>query len=351
MTVSVGINGYGTIGKRIADAVDAQPDMTLVGVAKTRPDFAASMATDRGRSLYVAGEHRERFVEERVPFEGDVADLVAESDVVVDATPGGVGAENRPLYVRNDTPAIFQGGETADVADVSFNARANFEEAAGGEYVRVVSCNTTGLSRLIAPLEENYGIEKVRATLIRRGGDPGQPSRGPIDDILPNVTVPSHHGHDVQTVFPSVAVDTTAVTVPATHMHVHSVNVTLDRSPTPGAVRSLLEGESRIVMVEEEMGLVGCGALQELAKDAGRPRGDLPENVVWRESVTVRDRDLYLLQAIHQESNVVPENVDAIRAVAGVASASRSVRTTDRTLDIGSVWDRNGRTVVESATD
>ena len=39
MTIKVAINGYGTIGKRVADAVDAQNDMEIVGVTKTRPAF------------------------------------------------------------------------------------------------------------------------------------------------------------------------------------------------------------------------------------------------------------------------------------------------------------------------
>ena len=30
--IRVGVNGYGTIGKRVADAVAPQPDMRLVGV-------------------------------------------------------------------------------------------------------------------------------------------------------------------------------------------------------------------------------------------------------------------------------------------------------------------------------
>ena len=34
MTIKVAINGYGTIGKRVADAVDAQDDMEIIGVTK-----------------------------------------------------------------------------------------------------------------------------------------------------------------------------------------------------------------------------------------------------------------------------------------------------------------------------
>ncbi len=88
-----------------------------------------------------------------------VHDLIETSDVVVDTTPRGVGAANASLYAEHHTPAIFQGGEDADVADVSFNARANFDAARDADYVRVVSCNTTGLSRIIAPLEAEYGVE------------------------------------------------------------------------------------------------------------------------------------------------------------------------------------------------
>ena len=42
-----------------------------------------------------------------------------------------------------------------------------------------------------------------------------------------------------------------------------------------------------------------------------------------------------LFQAIHQESDVVPENVDAIRAVAGTADAAESIATTDDALGMG----------------
>ena len=35
MPAKIAINGYGTIGKRVADAVAIQDDMRLAGVAKT----------------------------------------------------------------------------------------------------------------------------------------------------------------------------------------------------------------------------------------------------------------------------------------------------------------------------
>ncbi|MFB6081233.1 MAG: type II glyceraldehyde-3-phosphate dehydrogenase [Halanaeroarchaeum sp.] len=334
--IRVGINGYGTIGKRVADAVRDQPDMDVVGVAKTRPNYEAEQARRRGYDVYPAIEDRaHQFADAGIETAGLVEELVAESDVVVDATPSGVGAENKHLYEEYETPALFQGGESDGLVDVSFNARANYEAAIDAEYVRVVSCNTTGLSRLIAPLEEQFGIEKARATLVRRGGDPAQSSRGPINDILPNpVSLPSHHGPDVKTIFPDLAIDTLGLKVPATLMHVHSVNVSLESAPSAEDVRDLLAGESRLLLIDEDLGIEGTGALKEYALDMGRPRGDLWENGIWSESITVEGRDLYLFQAIHQESDVVPENVDAIRAVLDAADAEESIARTDEAMGL-----------------
>ncbi|WP_101295431.1 type II glyceraldehyde-3-phosphate dehydrogenase [Halegenticoccus soli] len=335
--IKVGVNGYGTIGKRVADAVRAQPDMTLVGVAKTRPNYEAEAAVRKGYPLYAAiPERSDRFRRAGIDLAGEVDDLVMQSDVVVDTTPSGIGAENRELYEQYDTPAIFQGGESADVADVSFNARASYDAAEGADFVRVVSCNTTGLSRLLAPLREEYGVEKARVTLIRRGGDPGQADRGPINDILPDpVTVPSHHGPDVNTIFPDLDIDTVGVKVPATLMHLHSVNITLEGSPDTDEVKELLDAESRLFLVPGEAKIDGTGKLKEFAMDTGRPRGDLWENCIWEESISMVDDDLYLFQSIHQESDVIPENVDAIRAITGRETQLDSMATTDERLGVG----------------
>ena len=340
--IQVGINGYGTIGKRVADAARKQPDMEVVGVAKTRPNFEANSAVEKGFDLYAAVEQRKpRFAEAGIDLAGDVEELVAASDIVVDACPSGIGADNAEMYEAHDTPALLQGGEDADAVDTSFNARANYGTVEGANLVRVVSCNTTGLSRLVAPLQEEYGIEKVRVTLVRRGGDPAQSDRGPINDTLPNpVALPSHHGPDVNTIFPDLAIDTLGLKVPATLMHTHSVNVTIDAKPSAEEVRELLDAEDRTFVIPEWLGLDGAGAIKELAQDSDRPRGDIWENCIWGESISVEEggaegqSDLYLFQAIHQESDVVPENIDAIRAVLGEADQRESMATTDEAMGL-----------------
>lgn len=130
MAVKVGVNGYGTIGKRVADAVAIQDDMTLVGVTKTKPDYEARMAVGRDYNLYVAIEDNiPRFEETGIPVEGGLSNLLDEAEIIVDATPGGIGAEYKLVYDKTGVKAVFQGGEEHTVTGFSFNALVNYDEA------------------------------------------------------------------------------------------------------------------------------------------------------------------------------------------------------------------------------
>ena len=60
MSVKVLVNGYGSIGKRVADAVSMQDDMEVIGVTKTKPDFEARLAVEKGYKLFVAIPDKER---------------------------------------------------------------------------------------------------------------------------------------------------------------------------------------------------------------------------------------------------------------------------------------------------
>lgn len=335
---SVGINGYGTIGKRVADAVNCQDDMKIVGVTKRTPDFEAKMAVSKGYDLYIAAPEREKlFNDAGIEISGTIDDLYDQLDIIVDCTPGGIGAKNMDnIYREKGLKAIFQGGEKHDAIGKSFNSFTNFEDAQGADYVRVVSCNTTGLCRTLNPIDELAGIKKVRAVMVRRGSDPGQIKSGPINAIVPNPpTVPSHHGPDVQTVMYGLNIITMALLVPTTIMHQHNLMVELKDSVGVDDVIDKLESTSRVLLLETEKGIDSTATVMEYARDIGRPRGDLFEIAVWKESLNIVDNELFYMQAIHQESDVVPENVDAIRAMLEMESdPAKSIEKTNRNMGI-----------------
>jgi glyceraldehyde-3-phosphate dehydrogenase (NAD(P)) len=129
--------------------------------------------------------------------------------------------------------------------------------------------------------------------------------------------------------------------VPSTLMHTHAVNISLAETPTTKDVRGLLAEESRLVVLPSHLGIDGAGKIRDYTNDAGRPRGDVWENVIWGDSITVEpgtspeSAELSLFQAIHQESDVVPENIDAIRAITETEDAATSVARTNESLGVG----------------
>lgn len=339
MTIKVAINGYGTIGKRVADAVDAQDDMEVVGVTKTRPAFGCDLAVRKGYPLFCTFDDAERiqaFANAGYTCHGGLSDLLAIADVVVDCSPGKVGAANKEIYLAAGVKFIFQGGEKHDMVGMSYTSSANHQQNLNAPGTRVVSCNTTGLSRTLVPLYDHCGSLKVECTMIRRAADPGDSSKGPINAIKPVLKVPSHHGPDVMTVKPEIAINSMAVAVPTTIMHCHSIVATLPEHHglTTQTVLELWRSQPRIIIMNgKETNITTTAEVMEYARDIGRTWGDLHEIFVWEDGVKLDGNTLYYFQAIHQESDVIPENVDAIRALMGTEADWRaSVAKTDAAI-------------------
>ena len=334
--IRVAVNGYHTIGARVADAVKKQSDMQLVGVSKMKPDYRARIAAKKEIDVYAANEKSlESFRSAKMTAKGTIGDLLQKVDVIVDATPDEFGASNKPIYERTGVKGIFQGGEEHSLTNFSFVAQCNYGQAANKQFVRVVSCNTTGLCRTLHALERASGIEKARAVLVRRGADPDEVGKGPIDAVvLDPPTVPSHHAADVQSVLKGLNIVTMAVKVPETHMHLHTLLVTLKKKASREVVVDALESEPRIVLVDSKTGVKSTAALMDMAREMGRPRNDIYEAVVWRDSVSVSENEVYLFLAVDQEAIVIPENIDAIRAVSGGYTQAQSMKATDDSLGI-----------------
>ena len=342
--IKVGINGFGTIGKRVAEAVTLQDDMTVVGVVKTKPTYEVQGALSSDYAVFASTSEKIPFFEKQgIDISGVTEDLVSMSDVIIDCTPGKLGVNNMEMYKNGNTKAIWQGGEKHALIGVSFNALTNYSESIGKDFVRVVSCNTTGLARTLYPISQNYGIDNVQAVMVRRSGDPKDSDRGPLNSIEPVLNVPSHHGPDVQTVISDLNIQTMAVKVPTTIMHVHCIIAKLNKKPNVKDVLSIWEATPRIDLLDGFLkngetkirNLPGTAEIMELARDLSYRRGDLNQIAVWRDGVHALDDKLYYYQAIHQESDVVPENIDAIRAMFSLESDNmKSIHKTNKALGI-----------------
>jgi glyceraldehyde-3-phosphate dehydrogenase (NAD(P)) len=338
MVVKVAVNGYGTIGKRVADAVAKQDDMRLVGVSKTRPNFEAFVAVEKGYTLYASETDKlDAFKSAGLDIAGTTMDMLKEADVVVDATPEGMGAKNlENLYKKVGISAIFEGGEKHTAIGSSFNAYCNYEQNLGKQYVRVVSCNTTGLCRTLYAVNKAAGIKRIRVVLVRRAADPVQIKKGPINAIVPHPpTVPSHHGPDVNTIVPEWNITTMAVLASTTLMHEHNVMVEVERDIAKEDLLREFHSLRRIMLVRASDGLGSTAELIELSRDLGRPRYDLWEIPIWEESVNVVGNEVFYMQGVHQEADIILENVDCIRAAMEIEKDPwKSIEKTDKSMGV-----------------
>lgn len=330
--INVAINGYGTVGKRIACAVAKQDDMKIVGVTKQTPTYAARVAELKGFDLYA--DDPESFSQKGYKVAGTVKDLLKKADVVIDCSPNN-GKENIDLYRKFPRlKMIFQGGEKHGLTDLSFVAQCNYSDASGKDAVRVVSCNTTGLCRTLNAIDNKFGIVDVDAVMIRRGPDPHNSKKGPVNAIVPVVNTPTHHGIDVQTVLTNLNIFTTAVAVPTTLMHTHSVTARLSKKIDKDDVIKVLKNTPRVMLFKSDHGFKSTADLMEFARERGHARSDLPEIAVWEDSISVTGNCLRYYQAVHQESDIVPENIDAIRAMFDLMDAPSSIEKTNKSLGI-----------------
>ncbi len=338
-TVRVLVNGYGVIGKRVADAVAKQPDMKVVGISDVVGDYRIKIAAAKGYEIYASvPEKAEEMRRAGLEVAGTLQEVLSKGavDVVVDATPEKVGAENKKLYEGQGVKAVFQGGEKHEVAGVSFVAQRNYAEALGKQFVRVVSCNTTAICRVVGGVHAKLGIRRARVSIFRRAVDVWESSHtGIMNTVVPELKVPSHHGPDAQTVVHDLDIVTMAAKGSHNLFHLHMGMLELNGRATRDEVLEVLREEPRVVMVAGGDGVKGLNSIFEIARDLGRSRGDLYEIPVWEDALTVSKdgREVYLMWATPNESDVVPENVDAIRAMTEIEErADRSIALTDDRL-------------------
>jgi glyceraldehyde-3-phosphate dehydrogenase (NAD(P)) len=335
--VRVAVNGYGVIGKRVADAVLLQPDMELVGVGDVVSDYRVKAAVVRGLPIYASAADRAGAMKEAgIPVVCTLDELLLKVDVVVDCTPKGIGAKNLARYRAAGVKSIYQGGEKHALTGHSFVAQANYESALGRDTTRVVSCNTTSTVRTLGALRDAGLLKKARGVLVRRATDPWESDHaGIMNTVVPEPHIPSHQGPDAQTVIPELDVITIAAKAAHTQTHNHYWVVELTREASKEEVIEVFENAPRVAFIRVGDGIVALNSTIELMKDLGRPRGDMWEVALWADVLTVEGNEAYYTYQVYNEAIVVPETIDAIRALTGIVEDSReSMRITDETMGI-----------------
>ncbi|NQV40624.1 MAG: type II glyceraldehyde-3-phosphate dehydrogenase [Nitrosopumilus sp.] len=242
------VNGYGSIGSRIASFLKDDPEITIVGIGKYSPDDKVNDAISKGLEVYVPESRLDVFSNYKIS--GSIESALDESDFVIDAVPEGQGYKNKKnLYEPKNIPAIYQGGESTigseAVSDLLFNSRVNYDQALGKNHVMQGSCNVTGMGKILEPLRDKFGDRLVRfdVTLVRRWADIEQTEKELLDTI--EMTEKPHHGDDVKLYFGKDApLYVRAIKVPTRQMHLHIMDIRFkDTAPKPSEIHDVFTNE------------------------------------------------------------------------------------------------------------
>jgi glyceraldehyde-3-phosphate dehydrogenase type II len=106
------------------------------------------------------------------------------------------------------------------------------------------------------------------------------------------------------------------------------------RDPTTDVLEAFRRS-SRIALIRIGDGLVAFNAVKELMADRGRPHDNLYEVALWADMLRVQDDELFYAYMVDNQAIVIPEPIDAIRALSGIVrDANESIAKTNATLGV-----------------
>ena len=304
------VNGYGSIGSRIAQFITDDSDIEITGVGKYSPDEKVADAISRGFKVYVPKDKTGAF--QRFKISGTIENAVEECDLVIDAAPGGVGYTNKKtLYEPKNIRAIFQGGEKITgnkaVAELIFNSRVNYEKAFDKTYVMQGSCNVTGMGRILQPLKEKYGrkIKRFDATLLRRWADL-EDSKTEVKDSIEWTRKP-HHNEDVKSYMGSdTPLFIRVFKIPTRQMHVHLMDIRFNgQAPSAVEILNLYKYEYGVATLYDAKGTKDIRDFAESIKFGFKDTNMIH---IHADLIEVQDDTVKLTYSDDQTGIVVPEN-------------------------------------------
>ena len=276
MTIRVGINGFGRIGRMVFRAAQDFEDVQVVGINDLiDPEYLAYMLTHdsvHGRfkgevmvdgSTLVVNGNRIRLTAERDPADLNWSEL--DVDVVVESTGLFLTKETAQKHIDAGARKVIMSAPSKDDTPM-FVKGVNDDKYAGEAIISNASCTTNCLAPIAKVLHDNFGIKRGLMTTVHaatatqktvdgpsmkdwRGG------RGILENIIPSSTGAAKA---VGKVMPDLNGKLTgmAFRVPTSNVSVVDLTVELDRGASYddicAAMKAAAEGPMKGVLAYTE---------------------------------------------------------------------------------------------------
>ena len=330
------VNGYGSIGRRIASFIKDDPEIQVVGIGKYTPNEKVQHAIDNGFSVYVPQKKIENFSSFNI--KGSIESILDDCDLVIDASPSGYGYLNKKnIYEPKGIMVIYQGGETIfgdkAVSDLLFNSRVNYVDAFNKKHVMQGSCNVTGMGRILNPLRKKYGQKIIRfdVTLIRRWADLEENDKQIIDTI--QMKERPHHETDVKAYFGKDSpLFVRAIKVPTKQMHLHIMDIRFnENAPTSDEIHELFRNEYGVAILWTARGTKDVRDFAETTKFNFKDTNML--HIHANMTMSIGDT-IQLMYSDDQTGIVIPENYMLLQAMLFQRDSNDALKRTEKLFDM-----------------
>ncbi|MBI1977081.1 MAG: hypothetical protein HYS56_06205, partial [Candidatus Omnitrophica bacterium] len=363
--VTVLVNGPGTIGAKVLKWA-RRHGFWVLAAKRTANDKETRRLADEGVPLVaLKGSDKAAFEKEGLPLFGTLEETLAGGgvDIVVDTADGETkDADGNTLsvteynlkYIYNrfpDVAVVIQGGEAQGMLPLfettNFTRSGDFRQFRG-KSVQVTSCNTHSTNRVVGPALFHYPrIDGLELHLFRRTADATSAGNGMVDNVAMQAAGSSlKYWKAVQGLYPpslweKIQADPTTNVTEGSHTHFHAGYV---RIKAPGITakdyaRLLQRERTRTAVIGitrfRSKGRFNTGELFGIQQDAlaGDPHLFLtPVAVVDVQPGIPGSIDIHF--ATPQESNVVPDNINALHAIAGTFNGTASIGLVDQVMSI-----------------
>ncbi|MFI7019991.1 type II glyceraldehyde-3-phosphate dehydrogenase [Streptomyces sp. NPDC050164] len=330
--IRVAVLGLGVIGKRVAHAVARHPGLELAGVA-VRSSGPAALAMDQLPLYASESAAADRLRRAGLCPRGELGDLLAVTEVIVDCGPARTGACRAPLYRQAGVRSIFSGGERDEQLGPIIHPALNYARAVNLDTCRMPSCNTTALGRLVAALPP---LASLTAVVLRCATDSDKAAKGVTNGAVLGGQ-PSHHGADIAHLVPGLRATSAAATLPMTCGHCMHVSVTPDEVPD---ARPLIEPGPRLSVRPPGEPIETAAVKAALHQRRWHDRYEVIAQPLG--PVHAGDRHDFWL-SLDNEAVTIPDVLDVIHAVSGVTEHQVTSEKTDCALGIPDPAVRTGQ--------
>lgn len=300
-TIRVNQLGFSAFGKRFAEAVRDQSDMTVSGIVESDP-VAGEVARRLGFPVTVTIPAQARELAD-VWVDCRGTQCTAASEPITQEERSGLGVPLFGAPAAEDSPKLRLPG-----LDVVALLRLLTGLSTFGPWVRIFA------TAVCPPLSPSLELDTLRLVTDRTGDDA-----------------------DLQEAFVGTLpeVEVRRVSAPCTQSRLYLLRLDSQHSLDAAKVLQALALAPRILVGRSGDGFPHTAAVREYFRNLGWRRGEYPGLWVWKESVSVREHTLFLTANLAVHAGPIPEWIDAVRCLGTPAVGLEEARCiTDHNLGL-----------------